>query len=230
MARHQAEARSARRLASAWHSVSARLRGRRARLMVVRHVAMALACPEETAAEVEAVAPLWAERPEATALLPKVAALPRAAEAAWLEVAWLEVAEARLLARSAAGVGREARRSAAVRTSAVEAAAVPAESRAAAAAEVRPRGAARAVGLRSAAECAAVAREAVAVLVAAAVPLPEAAGVLAAAVPLLAAVRVEAAEEEAAVRRRAAPGGAAARRGAVASVFRPDPALPWLGP
>lgn len=220
--------------ASAWHSVSAWRRARPAWLKVARHVLTAVAAyPEERVPEAEAVAPLRAEHPAATVSLQQVADL-------------LQGAEAPSWARSAAEAGRKARRSAAARTSVVEAAVAAAEEPDAAVAEVRPQVAAHAAGLRPAAECAAVAPEAAAVLGDAAVPRPEVAAELDAAVPLLAAVRLEVAAvaallgavaeavqleaAEEAVRRRAAPGGEAARRGAVAWVFRLDRLLPWPGP
>lgn len=220
-----AEACSALRLDSAWHLV--RRPARQALLKVARHVPMAVAAfPEVRVAEVEAVVPLRADRPEATASLRQVAVL-------------LQAAKAPSSARSAAVVGRKARRSAVATTSVVEAAAVPAEELDAVVATAQPQVAAHAAGLRPAAECAVAAGEAAAVLAvaavlllaagaeldAAAVPLREVAAELDEAVPLLAAVRVGAAE-----RRRAALDGVAARREAVASVFRLGRLLPWLGP
>ena len=216
---------------AAWLGVG-RGPARPAWLKVARHVLTAVAaCPEERVPEAEAVAPLRAEHPAATVSLQQVADL-------------LQGAEAPSWARSAAEAGRKARRSAAARTSVVEAAVAAAEEPDAAVAEVRPQVAAHAAGLRPAAECAAAAPEAAAVLGDAAVPRPEVAAELDAAVPLLAAVRLEVAAvaallgavavqleaAEEAVRRRAAPGGEAARRGAVAWVFRLDRLLPWPGP
>lgn len=172
---------------------------------------------------------LWAARPEAIVSPRSAAVLLPAAEAPW----W---------ARCAAAVGRSARHSGVAMPAVVAAVAVPAEELDAAVAEVRRQAAAHAAGLRSAAERAAVAREAagvsavvvaplreaVAVSAAAAVPLWEAVAEPDEAVPPLAEVRVEAAEE--AGLRRAAPGGVAARREAVASVYRPDRLLPWPAP
>jgi hypothetical protein len=260
MARHRAEARSAQRLDLAQDWAAARRPAslevaRRDPMAVAAQPEELAAEAREAAARLRAesaVALVLGTR-LAAVLLPLAEAPSLAAGARWLARSAAEVGPKALHSAAAAEVSEQldavmavvrpqvAAHAAGLRpgaaTPSVVEAAVPEEAE-----QLDAVVAERAAGLRPVAERAAEAREAAEVLAAAAVQLQEGVGVLAveaaplpeaaearvaAEVPLLAAARVEAEEAE---RPRAAPGVLAVRREAVASVFRPDRLLPWLGP